>query len=158
QFVRMLAAAPSLRRCALVTLGGTIHELARVDRASADQGVRIASDAELAQPATAAEADFARQAASASESGAFVSPVELAPERAPDGSGAALLSVAAPLAGPDNDTLVAVIVMTLDLGPAFARIRAAVVPPRPMLLAALPPRYVSVIDEQGRYLVRADGA
>jgi signal transduction histidine kinase/HAMP domain-containing protein len=149
-------AAPSFRQCRLISVADGGRDIVRVDRTAADGEVRVAPDSELAQAsAHGSEQDLLRQTFQIADDKVFVSAVETSHEQTGGVHPSARLSAAAPVRTPDHAPFAA-IVLTIDLAPVFAKIRAAVMPPRSWLLFTLPPRSMYVIDEQGRYLVRPD--
>jgi signal transduction histidine kinase/HAMP domain-containing protein len=152
---QILAATSSLRQCRLIDVAG-VRDIVRVGRTSADGGVRIAPDAELAQPSTR-ERDLIRQTLLVGDGEVFASAVEADPEQPTGLPRSARLSIATPVRTTDNVPF-AVVVLTIDLDPAFAKIRSAVTLPRPIWLAPLPRRSMFVIDDHGRYLVHPDPA
>jgi signal transduction histidine kinase len=144
-----LAAAPSYRTCRVIAVAG--GDLVRVERS--DGNVRVAGDADL-QQSTAGDGELIRQTLLKAAGDVFVSPVEPGPAPQPDAAPTPRLSVAA--AVPADGGPFAIVVITLDLSDAFARITAAAVPPRPALLAQLPRRAMLVVDERGDYLLHPE--
>jgi PAS domain S-box-containing protein len=153
---KQLLAAPALRQCRLLAVADGGRDIVRVDRPSSEDGVRVVPDSELAQssPHHSDEA-LVRQTFRVADGEVFVSAVETDQRRTVGGRRPALLSVAAPVRTPDHVPFAAVVV-TIDLNAAFAKVRAAVLPPRPPLLVPLPSRSMFVIDENGDYLVHPD--
>jgi PAS domain S-box-containing protein len=151
-----LLAAPALRECRLLGVAHGGRDIVRVDRPAAEDGVRVVPDAELARlPPRPIDEDLMRHTFGLADGDVFVSAVETDRQPTAGLRRSALLSVAAPVRTPDRAPFAAVVI-TIDLDPAFAKIRAAVSPPRPPLLFPLPPRSTFVIDENGEYLVHPD--
>jgi PAS domain S-box-containing protein len=155
---RQLFAAPALRECRLLGVANGSRDIVRVDRPSSEEGVRVVPDSELAQSSPRrSDEDLVRQTFRVADGEVFVSTVEIDRERTASLRRPALLSVAAPVRTPDHMPFAAVVV-TIDLNAAFAKVRAAVSPPRAPLLVPLPSRSMFVIDENGDYLVHPDPA
>jgi signal transduction histidine kinase/HAMP domain-containing protein len=154
QCAALLAAEPVFRLCAFIAADGR-RELVHVERSGPAATVRVAADGELQQwPAD----ELFAGALARRDGEVVVAPVGADVE--PAGAGAAripVLRAAVPVAAPDHAP-VGVLLLGLDLRPAFAPVRAAAHPDRPFYLAALPLRSVFVIDEGGRYLVHPDPA
>ncbi|MGA2125331.1 MAG: hypothetical protein ABSG76_04175, partial [Xanthobacteraceae bacterium] len=158
QCARMMAASPTLLQCRLLGIAGGGRTIVRVDRAADGSDVRVVSDAEAAQASVDdADQELIRRAFEVGAGEIFASTVQVDRDHAAGAPRAARLSVAAPVRSPD-DTPFGVVVVTIDLGPALAKIAAAGTLPRPVLLAPLPRRLMFVIDEHGHYLVSPDSA
>jgi len=155
---KQLLAAPALRQCRLLGVADGGRDIVRVDRPSSEGGVRVVPDSELAQSSPhGSDKDLVRQTFRVADGEVFVSTVETDRQQTASLRRPALLRVAAPVRTPDHVPFAAVVV-TIDLNAAFAKVRAAVSPPRPPLLVPLPSRSMFVIDENGDYLVHPDPA
>jgi signal transduction histidine kinase/CheY-like chemotaxis protein/HAMP domain-containing protein len=153
---KQLLAAPALRQCRLIGVADGGRDIVRVDRRAAEDGVRVVPDGELARSRPRPfDEDLVRHTLGLADGDVFVSTVETDRPQTAGLGRSALLSVAAPVRTADHAPFGAVVI-TMDLDPAFAKIRAAVSPPRPLLLFQLPLRSMFVIDENGEYLVHPD--
>jgi len=153
-----LLATTALRECRLVGVADGGRDIVRVDRPVGADEVHVASDDELTTSRSRrSDAELIRQTFRIATGGVYVSTIELDREQSPGLRQSARLSVASPVRTPDS-TPFAAVVLTIDLEAAFAKIRAAVSPPRPLFLVPLPRRLMYVIDERGDYLVHPDPA
>jgi PAS domain S-box-containing protein len=151
-----LLAAPGLRQCRLLGVADGGRDIVRVDHLASEDGVRVVPDGELAQsPPRPSDQGLMRHTFRLADGDVFVSAVETDRQQATGLPRSPLLSVATPVRTPDHAAFAAVII-TFDLSSTFAKIRAAVKPPRSPLLFQLPPRSMFVIDENGDYLVHPD--
>jgi signal transduction histidine kinase/ActR/RegA family two-component response regulator/stage V sporulation protein SpoVS len=153
---KQLLAAPALRECRLLAVADGGRDIVRVDRPAAEDSIHVVSDGELARSrARPSDEDLVRHTFRVADGGVFVSAVEADRLKTAGSRRSALLSVATPVRTPDHSP-VAAVVITMDLDSAFAKIRAAVAPARPLLLSSLPPRSMFVINENGDYLLNPD--
>jgi len=138
-----LAANPLYTQFRVIAAAGDGREIVRVDRSGPDGAVRIVSDSEL-QPR--GDRDYVRRTVDLPDGGVYVSPVELNVERESGKERAVpILRVATPAYDSDGRVF-GIVVISVDMRPAFDRIRAA----------ARPPARVFLINEQGDYLVHPD--
>jgi PAS domain S-box-containing protein len=124
-------------------IGANGEEIIRVDRSGPDKSVRIVSDAELQSKG---DRDYFKRAIDLRDGQVYVSGVDLDDEYrkngTPDGP---VLRAATPVFAPDGHPF-GIVIISVNLGPAFDRIRSAV----------RPPARVYVVDDQGNYLVHPD--
>jgi signal transduction histidine kinase/HAMP domain-containing protein len=153
---KQLLAAPALRQCRLLGVADGGRDIVRVDHPTTEDGIRVVPDSELAQsPPRASDQGLVRHTFRLADGDVFVSAVDTDRQQIAGLPRSPLLSVAAPVRTPDHAAF-AIVVITFDLSSVFAKIRAAVTPPRSPLLFQLPPRSMFVIDENGDYLVHPD--
>jgi signal transduction histidine kinase/HAMP domain-containing protein len=151
-----LATAPAWRRCSLIGVTGGGREIVGVERTAVGDTVRAVGNAGPAPGSDAAEQELIRRTSGLPDGEIYVSAVETDGGRSA-GAATGRISVATPVMTDDGRPF-AIVVITIDLGPVFAKIRAAQMPRRPALLVQLPRRSMSLIDEQGTYLLHPDPA
>ncbi|MGA2128366.1 MAG: ATP-binding protein, partial [Xanthobacteraceae bacterium] len=152
--VAELTAKGLYRECRFTTADGG-RDIVRVDRGGPGAGVRVVPDDE---PPRRDGADLLRQTIGLADGDVFVSAVE--PERQAGPAETAnipILWVAAPAPSFDG-TPSGMIALAVDLRPAFVKARAAAIPSRPMLLAAVPSRSIFIVNEHGDFLVHPNPA
>ena len=144
RYVAELAAKPSYIQFRIIGVADGGRELVRVYRS--DGMIRIADDAELRR---VGEATFFREAIRLPAGYVYVSPIEL-PQEADGAVPSArepMLRVATPVHAPNGEVF-GVVVIGVDLRPAFDLIRAA----------ARPGQSIYVVNEQGDFLMHPDPA
>jgi PAS domain S-box-containing protein len=121
------------------------RELVRVDRSGPNGAVRVVPDAELQREG---ERPYFKETIKLAENEIYVSPIDLNQENgAVETPRVPTLRVATPVFAPDGKPY-GVVVINIDMGPAFDRIRAS----------ARPGEHIYVVDEQGNYLIHPDRA
>ncbi|HVO15243.1 MAG TPA: ATP-binding protein [Alphaproteobacteria bacterium] len=142
RYAAELAANPLYTQFRIIAAADDGREIVRVDRSGPDGAVRIVPDAELRPRG---ERDYVRRALGLPDGAVYVSPVELDRELGAGAPSIPVLRVATPAHDADGRAF-GVIVINVDMRPAFDRIRAAVVAPA----------RVFVVDARGDYLVHPD--
>jgi len=121
------------------------RELVRVDRSGPNGAVRVVPDAELKRKG---ERAYFQEAIKLRPNEVYVSPLNLAGDNGVVGTPhAPVLRVAAPMFAPDGKPY-GVVIVNIDMRPAFGRIRSSV----------RPGESIYVVDSQGDYLVNPDGS
>jgi len=119
------------------------RELVRVDRSGPNGTVRVVPDAELQRKG---DRSYFKETIKLAENEIYVSPIDLNQENgAVETPQVPTLRVATPIFAPDGKPY-GIVVINIDMGPAFDRIRAS----------ARPGEHIYVVDEQGNYLVHPD--
>jgi PAS domain S-box-containing protein len=143
RYAAELAAKPSYRTFRIVGLDDGGREIVRVDRSGPDGAIRIVPDAGLAREG---DRDFFTRAINLGAGEVYVSPIDLSllngsirTPRVP------VLRIATPLHKP-NGTAFGIVVIDIDLRPAFDKIRSA----------GRDGGHVYLVNEQGDYLVHSD--
>jgi len=140
-FAGEVGAKPAYAIMRIVSTDG--HEVVRVDRFGRNGTVRITPDAELQVKASRS---YYEPTMELSPGELYVSPLNLNRDNsAPLASRSPTLRVAAPLFMPDGKRF-GMIMINLDMGPAFNRIRAAV----------RPGEQIYLVNARGDYLIHPD--
>ena len=146
--VLLLAANERYRRCRLISIAADNHDVghAMVDVEQANGMRRVLADA-APRPE---DDDLIHRTLLLADGEVFVGSIQ----RERDGAGTIpVVNVATAIGSGEPFGM---LVITMDLHDAFARVRAASTPERPFPLAALPAREVFVVDERGDYLLEPD--
>jgi PAS domain S-box-containing protein len=145
RFMAELAAKPSYLQFRVIGVADGGREIVRVDRSGPGGSIRRVPDGELQRKG---ERDYFRQTIDLAAGGIHVSAIELnggtsagAPLRAP------VMRVATPVPAPDG-TRFGIIVINIDMRPAFAALRGA----------EQDGRRVFVVNERGDYLLHPDAS
>ncbi len=142
RYAAELAAKPSYRAFRIVGLDDGGRDIVRVDRSGPDGAIRSVPDAELARQA---EEDL-RETIKLPAGAVYISPIELNRENGViEEPHVPVLRVATPLQKPDG-TPFGMVSITIDLRPAFTRIRSA----------ANDGVKVYLVNGRGDYLVHPD--
>jgi signal transduction histidine kinase/ActR/RegA family two-component response regulator/HAMP domain-containing protein len=138
-----LEAKPDYAQFRIIGIADDGREIVRVERRTANSEVRVVPDAELQRKA---ERDFFKQTIAARDGMIEVSPVELFHDNGRIASpNVPVIRVSTPIFAPDG-TPFGIIVINVDLRPAFNRIAAT----------ANPYTTVYVVNERGDYLTHPD--
>jgi hypothetical protein len=122
RYVAELAAKPDYRQFRIIGLDDGGREIVRVDRSGPDGAVRVVPDPELARQGNE---NFLQDAIKLRAGEVYVSPIDLNRENgAVETPHVPVLRVATPLRKPDG-TAFGIVLIDIDMRPAFARIRAA---------------------------------
>jgi signal transduction histidine kinase/ActR/RegA family two-component response regulator len=151
-----LSSTSLYRRCRVIDAGAPDHQLVRVDRAR-DGTLAVVPDSGGTEHGDE-NRELVSETLRVSGRNVYVSPVvaDRWPETGDVRKGP-VLDVAAPVPSPDGQPT-AVVVLSVDLQPAFTAIRNATNPLRPPWLAPLSSREMYVVNEQGEYLEHPDPA
>jgi PAS domain S-box-containing protein len=145
RYVAELAAKPDYRQFRIIGLDEGGREIVRVDRSGPDGAVRVVPDPELARQGNE---NFLQDAIKLRAGEVYVSPIDLNRENgAVETPHVPVLRVATPLRKPDG-TAFGIVLIDIDMRPAFARIRAA----------RRDGGHAYVVNERGDYLVHPDPA
>ncbi|HLN07442.1 MAG TPA: HAMP domain-containing protein, partial [Xanthobacteraceae bacterium] len=148
--IARLTAKAIYRECRFITVADGGRDTVRVDRDNTGATVRVVPDTGRSGNET-----LLRQTFGLADGDVYVSAVETAGD--PGGASVPSLWVATPAFSSDGKPF-AIIALAVGLRPAFAQARAAAIPSRPILLAAVPSRLLYVVNEQGEFLVHPDPA
>ncbi len=143
RFVAELAAKPDYLQFRVIGVADNGRELVRVERSLTDNAVRIVPAPELQQRG---EANYVQEAIKLGPGEVYVAPIELNRQHgAIQVPHAPVIRVATAVHGPDGRPF-GVVVINVDLRPAFSRIRSA----------AGPGRQIYIVNGRGDYLVHPD--
>jgi PAS domain S-box-containing protein len=145
RFAAQLAANPAYRRIRLIGAIDGGREIVRTDRMGPENGIRIASQAELQQRG---DRDYFQRAMRLRADEVDISPVELGREYGViDTPHVPVVRASTPVVGPDGRPF-GIVVMDVDLRGPFARVRDG----------ARPGGAVYIVNSNGDYLVHPDPA
>jgi PAS domain S-box-containing protein len=145
RFAAQLAANPAYRRIRLIGAIDGGREIVRTDRMGPENGIRIASQAELQQRG---DRDYFQRAMRLRANEVDISPVELGREYGViDTPHVPVVRASTPVVGPDGRPF-GIVVMDVDLRGPFARVRDS----------ARPGGAVYIVNSNGDYLVHPDPA
>jgi signal transduction histidine kinase/ActR/RegA family two-component response regulator len=150
--ISALEADPHYRRCRLVRAHAGAQE---VDRVIVDVEQSGGTPRVIAEAAPrSGDENLIRQTQNLQDGAVFVASVGFEQEH--EGAATVALPVLDAVTAVRAEQPFGILVLTLDLRSAFARLRAAATPARPFPLAALPERETFLVDEHGDYLIDPD--
>ena len=143
RLVAYLGAKPAYAQFRFIGIEDGGREILRVDRSGPNGTIRIVPDAELQRKG---DRPYFKETIKLAADEIYVSPIDLNVENGViETPHVPTLRVAAPVFSPDGKPF-GIVVVNVDMRPAFDRIRAS----------ARPGEHIYVVDEQGNYLVHPD--
>jgi PAS domain S-box-containing protein len=145
RFAAELAAKSAYSELRIIGLDDGQRELVRVDRFGPDGAIRIVAEPDLRRKG---DRSYFRETIALDAGGIYVSPLDLyRNDRAIRTPHVPTLRVATPIFAPDDKPF-GIIIVNVNMGPAFERVRSSV----------FPGEKIYVVNGQGDYLVHPDPA